>query len=135
MNRILLVDRDRTLGASLGMACLERGIAVRMAETFCEGVRYLMDSPTTAVLVDAAALRAAGADRGRIFESVATGVPVVVMVERGTLVEEQVKYELQGFRVLVKPFAPEEVLDKIEWAEKSMASKPDAAAQVRAICG
>ena len=40
MNRILLIDRDRTLGASLGMACLERGIAIRMAETFCEGVRY-----------------------------------------------------------------------------------------------
>jgi DNA-binding response OmpR family regulator len=135
MNRILLVDRDRTLGASLGMACLERGIAIRMAETFCEGVRYLMDFPTTAVLVDAAALRAAGADRGRIFESVAPGVPVVVMVERGTPVEEQVKYELQGFRVLVKPFAPEEVLDKIEWAEKSVASGSDAAARVRAICG
>ena len=114
MNRILLIDRDRTLGASLGMACLERGIAIRMAETFCEGVRYLMDAPVTAVLVDGAGLRAAGSDRGRVFEAVAPGVPVVVVVDRGTPVEEQVKFELQGFRVLVKPFAPEEVLDKIE---------------------
>src|SRR4030095_16210863 len=64
MNRILLIDRDRTLGASLGMACLERGIAIRMAETFCEGVRYLMDFPITAVLVDGALLHAAGVDRG-----------------------------------------------------------------------
>jgi len=135
MNRILLIDRDRTLGASVGMACLERGIAIRMAETFCEGVRYLMDAPITAVLVDGAALRAAGADRGRIFESVAPGVPVVVMVDRGTPVEEQVKFELEGFRVLVKPFAPEEVLDKIEWAEKTLVSGPDAAEHVRAICG
>jgi DNA-binding response OmpR family regulator len=135
MNRILLIDRDRTLGASLGMACLERGIAIRMAETFCEGVRYLMDAPVTAVLVDGAALRAAGPDRGRVFEAAAPGVPVVVVADRGTPVEEQVKFELQGFRVLVKPFAPEEVLDKIEWAEKAPVSGPDAAAQVRAICG
>ena len=135
MNRILLIDRDRTLGASLGMACLERGIAIRMAETFCEGVRYLMDAPATAVLVDAAALKMADADRGRIFDAVAPGVPVVVTVEAGTPVEEQVRYELQGFRVLTKPFAPEDVLDKIEWADKSRPARPAAAAQVRAVCG
>jgi DNA-binding response OmpR family regulator len=135
MNRILLIDRDRTLGASLGMACLERGIAIRMAETFCEGVRCLMDAPTTAVLVDAAALRTAGAEGGRIFDTVAPGVPVVVTVEAGTPVEEQVKYELQGFRVVAKPFVAEDVLDKIEWVDKPGPARPDAAAQVRAICG
>jgi DNA-binding response OmpR family regulator len=135
MNRILLIDRDRTLGASLGMACLERGIAIRMAETFCEGVRYLMHAPATAVLVDATALKTAGADRGRIFETVAPGVPVLVTVEAGTPVEEQVRFELQGFRVLVKPFAPEDVLDKIEWADKPAPARPDAAARVSAICG
>jgi DNA-binding NtrC family response regulator len=136
MNRILLIDRDRTLGASLGMACLERGIAIRMAETFCEGVRYLMnDAPTTAVLVDAAALTMAGADRVRIFDAVAPGVPVIVTVKPGTPVEEHVRYELQGFRVLAKPFAPEDVLDKIEWAEKPRPARREAAVQVRAICG
>ncbi len=135
MNRILLIDRDRTLGASLGMACLERGIAIRMAETFCEGVRVLMDAPATAVLVTVAALQTAGADRGRIFETVAPGVPVIVMVEAGTPVEEQVRFELQGFRVLAKPFAPEDVLDKIEWADKPGPARPYAAARVRAICG
>jgi len=94
-----------------------------------------MDAPVTAVLVDGAALRAAGPDRGRVFEAAAPGVPVVVVADRGTPVEEQVKFELQGFRVLVKPFAPEEVLDKIEWAEKAPVSGPDAAAEVRATCG
>src|SRR4029453_17401418 len=82
MNRILLIDRDRTLGASFGMACLERGIALRMAEPLCEGVRYRMDSPIPAVLVDGALLRAAGVARGRLFEAVAPGVPVVVVVSR-----------------------------------------------------
>lgn len=135
MNRILLIDRDRTLGASLTMTCLERGVAIRMAETFCEGVRYLMEAPVSAVLVDAGTLRLAGADHGRLFETVAPGVPVVVTVPAGTRVEEYVPFELQGFRVLAKPFAPEDVLDKIDWAAEPKAARRDAAAQVREVCG
>lgn len=135
MNRILLIDRDRTLGASLAMTCLERGVAIRMAETFCEGVRYLMEAPVSAVLVDVGTLRLAGADRGRLFETVAPGVPVVVTVPAGTRVEEYVPFELQGFRVLAKPFAPEDVLDKIDWAAEPKAARRDAAAQVREVCG
>jgi len=135
MNRILLIDRDRALGASLAMTCLERGVAIRMAETFCEGVRYMMEAPVSAVLVDAGTLRLAGADRGRLFETVAPGVPVVVTVPAGTRVEEYVPFELQGFRVLAKPFAPEDVLDKIDWAAEPKAARRDAAAQVREVCG
>lgn len=135
MNRILLIDRDRTLGASLTMTCLERGVAIRMAETFCEGVRYLMEAPVSAVLVDVGTLRLAGADHGRLFETVAPGVPVVVTVPAGTRVEEYVPFELQGFRVLAKPFAPEDVLDKIDWAAEPKAARRDAAAQVREVCG
>ena len=135
MKRILLIDRDRALGSSLGAACLERGIAIRIAETFCEGVRYLMDAPIGAVLVEAGLLRAAGSGGGRIFDTAAPGVPVVVTVAPGTPVEEQVRYELEGFRVLANPFTPEEVLDKIEWAEKPSPVRPGAAAQVLAICG
>jgi len=135
MNRILLIDRDRTLGATLAMTCLERGMAIRMAETFCEGVRYMMEAPVSAVLVDAGALRLAGADRGRLFETVAPGVPVVVTVPAGTRVEEHVQFELQGFRVLAKPFAPEDVLDKIDWVAERKAARGDAAAQVREVCG
>ena len=135
MNRILVIDRDRTLGAALAMSCLERGVAIRMAETFCEGVRYMMEAPVSAVLVDAGALRLAGADRGRLFETVAPGVPVVVTVTAGTRVEERVQFELQGFRVLAKPFAPEDVLDKIDWAAEPEAARRDAAAKLREVCG
>jgi DNA-binding response OmpR family regulator len=135
MNRILMIDQDRTLGASLAMSCLERGVAIRLAETFCEGVRYLMEAPVTAVLVDAGALRLAGADRGRLFEMVAPGVPVVVTVPEGTQVEEHVQFELQGFRVLAKPFGPEDVLDKIDCTAAPAAARRDAAARVREVCG
>jgi DNA-binding response OmpR family regulator len=135
MNRILLIDQDRTLGASMAMTCLERGVAIRMAETFCEGVRYMMEAPVSAVVVDAGALRLAGADRGRLFETLAPGVPVVVTVPAGARVEEHVQFELQGFRVLAKPFAPEDVLDKIDWASEPKAARGAAAARVREVCG
>ena len=135
MNRMLVIDRDRTLGASLAMTCLERGVAIRMAETFCEGVRYMLEAPVSAVVVDAGALRLAGAYPGRLFETVAPGVPVVVTVPAGTRLEAHVPFELQGFRVLAKPLAPEDVLDKIDWAAVPKAARPDAAAQVREVCG
>ena len=83
MNRILVIDRDRTLGAALAMSCLERGVAIRMAETFCEGVRYMMEAPVSAVLVDAGALRLAGADRSRLLETVAPRMMRVVQVVLG----------------------------------------------------
>jgi len=135
MNRILVIDRDRALGASLAMTCLERGVAIRMAETFCEGVRYMMEAPVSAVLVDSGALRLAGPDHGRLLDLVAPGVPVVVTVAEGTRVEERVQFELQGFRVLAKPFAPGDVLDKIDGVAEPKAAGPGAAAELREVCG
>jgi hypothetical protein len=46
-----------------------------------------------------------------------------------------VQFELQGFRVLAKPFAPEDVLDKIDWAAEPKAARRDAAALLREVCG
>jgi hypothetical protein len=46
-----------------------------------------------------------------------------------------VQFELQGFRVLAKPFAPEDVLDKIDWAAEPKAARRGAAAELREMCG
>ena len=62
-------------------------------------------------------------------------VSVKVTVPAGTRVEEHVQFELQGFRVLAKPFAPEDVLDKIDWAAEPEAARRNAAAQLREVCG
>ena len=53
MIRVLTIDDNRSRAQALVMECLEHGVAVRVAESLCEGVRYLLDAPASLVLVDA----------------------------------------------------------------------------------
>src|SRR5262249_21769776 len=38
MTRVLMIDSNRKLTESVGRQCLDRRIAIRMTDTFCEGV-------------------------------------------------------------------------------------------------
>ena len=135
MIRVLTIDGDRSRAQALAMECLEQGVAVRMAETLCEGVRYLLDAPVSLVLAEAGMLRIAGPDRARLFELVAPGVPVVLTADAGTRVEELVDLELQGFHVMSRPFALRDLLAKVEVALKFAPVARDARAHVEAVCG
>ena len=57
MNRILVIDQDRHAMHTLGLACLDEGIGVAMADNVCEAVRTLLADTISLVLVDAAELR------------------------------------------------------------------------------
>lgn len=134
MTRVLMIDGDRALAQSVAMACMESGVAVRMAETLCEGVRYMLESPVSIVLIDSGVLRLSGSDQARLFDSVAPGVPVVVLVKPGARMEERVKLELQGFHVMSTPFDVRDVLAKVEPGTRVPVSRPEAAAHVDAVC-
>ncbi len=134
MIRVLMIDGDQALAQSVAMTCVENGVAIRIAETLCEGVRHLLESPVSVVLVDAGVLRLSGSDQVRLFDTVAPGAPVVVLVEPGARMEDQVKYELQGFQVMAKPFDVADVLAKVESAKRAAAARPAAAARVDAAC-
>jgi DNA-binding response OmpR family regulator len=135
MIRVLTIDGDRSRAQALAMECLEHGVAVRMAETLCEGVRYLLDTPVSLVLAEAGMLRMASPDRARLFGLVAPGVPVVLTVDAGTRVEELVDLELQGFHVVSRPFTLRDLLAKVESPVKSAPVARDARVQVEAVCG
>ena len=134
MIRLLTIDRDRERALQLAMECLEQGVAVRLAETLCEGARYLLDAPVSLVLADAESLRTAAGEPARLFESVAPGVPVVVTVEAGTRVEDRVDLELRGFRVVSRPVALRDLLAKIELPVKTARTRRDARARIAAVC-
>ncbi|HSE06020.1 MAG TPA: hypothetical protein VLK35_17865 [Methylomirabilota bacterium] len=134
MIRLLTIDGDRKRAQGLAMECLERGMAVRMAETLCEGVRYLLDAPVSLVLAEASVLRMAKGDHGRVFEAVAPGVPVLLTVDAGARVEDLVDLELQGFRVVSRPFALGDLLAKVELPAKAAPARRDASARVAAVC-
>jgi hypothetical protein len=98
-------------------------------------VRYLLDAPVSLVLAEAGMLRMAGPDRARLFELVAPGVPVVLAVDAGARVEDLVDLELQGFHVVSRPFALNDLLAKIEMPIKTAPVGKDARAQVETVCG
>jgi DNA-binding response OmpR family regulator len=114
-------------------------VALRMAETLCEGVRYLLDAPVSLVLAEAGMLRLAKGDQARLFEAVAPGVPVILTVDAGAKVEDLVDLELQGFRVMSRPFALRDLLAKVEVPAvevpaKVVLARRDARARVETAC-
>ena len=135
MTRVLMIDGNRTLTESVGMQCFDHGIAVRMADTFCEGVRHLLETPVSLIILSAGLVHLPGAELARLFDTVAPGVPVVVRVEAGQGMDEQVRFELHGFRVVREPFDVLDLVEKAERPARAAAPRPAAAAAaVGAAC-
>ena len=112
MGVVLLIDQDRTTIDALGLAALERGGGVALAETLGEGVRMLLATPVSLIVVDHALLRLSAREHAALFERVAPRVPVVVLVRPGTPLETRLPFELAGFRVRMRPVALEDLIAK-----------------------
>ena len=135
MIRVLTIDGNQRRAQALALECLEQGVAVRVAETLCEGVRYLLEAPVSLVLAEAGMLRMAGADHARLFDTVAPGIPVVLTVDAGGRVEDLVDLELEGFHAVSRPFVLRDLIAKIELPAKAAPSRHGARARVEAVCG
>jgi DNA-binding response OmpR family regulator len=112
MDLFLVIDQDRAAMQKLGLACLDRGVGVAMAETLCEGVRVLLSRTVSLIIVDVALLRLTPPEHATLFERVAPGVPVMVVVHPDTPIETRVGFELQAFHVLTRPIAVEDLIEK-----------------------
>lgn len=136
MTRVLMIDENRTLTESVGMQCFEQDIPVRMADTFCEGVRHLLETPVSLIILSSALVHLPGAELARLFDTVAPGVPVVVRVEAGQGIDELVRFELHGFRAVREPFDVLDLVAKAERPARVVAPRPAAAAAaIEAVCG
>ena len=113
MNRILVIDQDRGAMEKLGLACLEQGIGVAMADNVCEGVRVLLSDAISLVLVDGSELRFGPRESATLFDRVAPGVPVAVMVRTDMDLGRIVALELAGFHVVNKPVTVPDLLAKV----------------------
>ena len=134
MIRVLMIDGNRSRAQALALECLEQGVALRIAETVCEGVRCLLDTPVTLVLAEAGLMRTAAADQIRLFDAVAPGVPVVVTMDAGVRVEDLVDLELRGLHVVSRPFALRDLLAKIELPTKPAPARRGARTRVETLC-
>jgi DNA-binding response OmpR family regulator len=136
MTRVLMIDENRTLTESVGMRCFEQGIPVRMADTFCEGVRHLLETPVSLIILSSSLVHLPGSELARLFDTIAPGVPVMVRVEAGQELDEQVRFELHGFRAVREPFDVLDLVAKAERPARAVSPRPEAAsAAVEAVCG
>ena len=113
MTRFLLIDADVVETQKLGLACLERQVGVVLAPNVCEGVRALLSTSVSLIVVEAPALKLTASEMATLFERVAPGVPVAVTVRSDASLEARVTLELAGFRVLTKPVAVEDLIAKV----------------------
>ena len=135
MTRVLMIDGNQALTESVGMQCFENGVAVRMADTFCEGVRHLLETPVSLIILSSGLVHLPGAELARLFDTVAPGVPVVVRVDTGEGIDEEVRFELHGFRVVREPFDVLDLVAKAGRPARATAPRPaEAAAAVEAAC-
>ena len=136
MTRVLMIDENRTLAESVGMRCFEQGISVRMSDTFCEGVRLLLETPVSLIILSSALVHLPGTELARLFDTVAPGVPVVVRINGAQGMDEQVRFELHGFRAVREPFDVLDLVAKAERPDRAVTPSPGvAAAAVEAVCG
>jgi DNA-binding response OmpR family regulator len=116
MIRILLIGQDHATAQRLGLQCLDRGIAVVIAENVCEAVRTLATTPVSLIVVDLTRLRLGHSDQAALFDRVAPGVRVVVTVASDTPLETRVSLEIAGFDVVPSPPSPEDLLKGLHGA-------------------
>jgi len=135
MTRVLMIDEDWALTESVALRCIAHGIAVRMAETFCAGVRHLLETPVSLVILSSRLVRLPCAELAQLLDTIAPGVPVVVRVEASQGLDEQVRFELHGFRVVGDSF---DVLDLVAKAERparaELATPAAGVAALEALC-
>ena len=135
MTRVLMIDGNYALTTVVGMQCLEQGIAVRMAGDVCDGLRQMLETPMSLIIVSSSLVHLSGAELAKLFDTIAPGVPVVIRVDAGQTMDEQVRFELHGFRVVREPF---DVLDLVVKGERptrrAVPNPAVAAATVEAAC-
>lgn len=110
MNRVLIIDKDAASAQRLALACFDKGLAVVIAETVCEGVRALATTPVALIVTELDRLRLGVTDQMALFEHVAPGVPVIVTVGAAVPLEKRATLELAGFRVIPSPLEADDLL-------------------------
>ena len=110
MNRVLLINLDNLTAQRFGLRCLDRDIAVVMAESVSEGVRILATTPVSLIVADLGRHGLSPHEYAQMFEQVAPGVPVVATVAPDLPLMARVELQLAGFDVIPAPVEPEDLL-------------------------
>src|SRR4029453_8701455 len=99
MTRVLMIVGKRGLTGLVGLKCLEQEMAVRMPDTFCDGLRQMLETPVSLVIVSSSLVHLSSGELAKLFDTIAPGVPVVARLDAGHTdaghtIDEQARFEL-----------------------------------------
>jgi len=135
MTRVLMIDGNRSLAESVGLKCVEQGMAVRMTGAVCDGLRLLLETPVSLIIVSSDLVTTPAGELANLFDAVAPDVPVVIRLTPDRTMDEQVTFELHGFRVVRVPFDVQDLVVKGEQpARRSAPTETAARVAVEAAC-
>ncbi len=135
MTRVLMIDGNRSLTESVGLKCAEQGMAVRMTGAICDGLRLLLETPVSLIIVSSDLVTMPAGELANLLDAVAPDVPVVIRLTPDRTMDEQVTFELHGFRVVREPFDVQDLVVKGERPARRAASTETAArVAVKAAC-
>ena len=135
MTRVLMIDGNRPLTESVGLKCVEQGMAVRMTGAVCDGLRLLLETPVSLIIVSSDLVTMPAGELANLFDAVAPDVPVVIRLTPDRTMDEQVTFELHGFRVVREPFDVQDLVVKGERpARRVVFTETAARVAVEAAC-
>lgn len=132
MTRLLLVEDDRSLGATLGDRLAREGYEVVWVETQAGAQSQLKDAWWDLVILDVGLPDGSGFDLARNIKSV-SAVPVIFMTALSSAENRLEGFEIGAEEFIPKPFQLRELLLRIKHVLDNHAVRPQIACNERTI--
>jgi DNA-binding NtrC family response regulator len=131
--KVLLVEDDESLAASLQSALEVTGYAVYTADRADQGVATARKSEFDVVVTDLQMPGSSGLDVVKTLHDLQPHLPVIVMTAHHTAEAAIAATKLGAYEYLLKPFKPPELVELIERAVKTkrLISKPVAVGEAK----
>lgn len=116
MDRVLVIDDDRTVQRALKRLFEPEGFAVEMASDGPSGLAALRITPATAVVLDLRLPGMPGRDVCREIKQQSPSVPIIVLSAAADVMDKVLLLELGADDYVTKPFSPRELLARVRAA-------------------
>lgn len=123
-NYILMIEDDCYLGEALYDFLIQEGFRVDIAEDATSGIAKASISPYNAVILDLSLPDLDGLKVCKKIRAIKPHLPILISTARGELSDKQQGYELGADDYLAKPYAPQELVWRLQALLKRSAYVP-----------
>lgn len=114
MEKILIVEDDRSVQKALKHLFESNGYGVQVARDGKAGLEAVSDTPPSAVVLDLRLPEISGQDVCRQIKNATPSLPVVVLSASADVVDKVLLLEMGADDYVTKPFSPRELLARVQ---------------------